>query len=63
MKQSDSKREETLDELTAEHRALDERLRELDRHVSLTSAEQEEYSKLKKMKLRAKDRIRLLEEA
>lgn len=51
-----------LRQLTAEHRALKARIRELDRHVSLTSAERVEYSQLKKMKLRAKDRMRLLQQ-
>lgn len=52
-----------MHQLVAEHRAIKARLRELDRHLSLTSAEQVEYSQLKKMKLRAKDRLRLLEQA
>lgn len=54
-------KEELLTRLTAEHRALKERLRELGRHISLTSAEKVEYAQLKKMKLRTKDRIRMLE--
>lgn len=62
MEQSDSK-QDLLEQLAAEHRALKERLRELDRHISLTSAEQVEYNQLKKMKLQTKDRMRLLEEA
>jgi uncharacterized protein YdcH (DUF465 family) len=49
-----------LDRLTAEHRAFKSRLRELEKHISLTSAEQVEYAQLKKLKLRTKDRIRLL---
>lgn len=52
--------QEQLDRLTAEHRAFKSRLRELDKHISLTSAEQVEYAQLKKLKLRTKDRIRLL---
>ena len=50
--------EPILDELTAEHRRLDERVRELERRVSLTPTEQVELSRLKKEKLRTKDRIR-----
>ncbi len=50
-----------INELTAEHRAIKARIRELDKHIALTSAEQVEYAQLKKLKLRAKDRIRLLE--
>jgi uncharacterized protein YdcH (DUF465 family) len=56
-------KQDLLEQLMAEHRALEERLRKLDRHISLTSAEQVEYSQLKKMKLRTKDRMRLLEQA
>lgn len=55
-------RDELLDQLNAEHRALKARLRELGRHISLTSAEKVEYAQLKKMKLRAKDRIRMLQQ-
>ncbi len=55
-------KESLMQQLTAEHRALKARIRELDKHVSLTSAERVEYSQLKKLKLRAKDRIRLLEQ-
>jgi len=50
-----------INELTAEHRAIKARIRELNKHLALTSAEQVEYAQLKKLKLRAKDRIRLLE--
>ena len=56
----DSK-DDVLDQLTAEHAAIKERLRQLGRHISLTSAEQVEYAQLKKMKLATKDRIRELE--
>jgi uncharacterized protein YdcH (DUF465 family) len=47
-------------ELTEEHRQLDERLQELSRHISLTTAEKEEYARLKKLKLATKDKIRAL---
>ena len=43
--------------LTKEHRQLDDRLRELDRQVSMTAAERIEYCRLKKRKLLTKDRI------
>jgi hypothetical protein len=54
-------KEDLLTQLSEEHRAIKERLRELGRHISLTSAEQVEYAQLKKMKLATKDRIRSLE--
>ena len=46
-----------LEELTAEHRRLDDELRQLQRRLSLTPAEQVEVSRLKKQKLLMKDRI------
>jgi uncharacterized protein YdcH (DUF465 family) len=46
-----------LDELTAEHRRLDDQLRSLERRRALTPAEQVEVSRLKKQKLLTKDRI------
>ncbi len=49
-----------LAQLDAEHRALERRLRELGKHISLTSAEKVEYVQLKKRKLHAKDRIERL---
>ena len=51
-----------LDSLTAQHEQLKSRLRELEKHVSLTTAEQLEYSRLKKLKLRTKDRIYQLQQ-
>lgn len=53
--------DDLLDQLSAEHAAIKERLRQLGRHISLTSAEQVEYAQLRKMKLATKDRIRELE--
>ena len=50
-----------LAKLNEEHRSLKARLRALGRHLSLTSAERVEYAQLKKMKVRAKDRIFVLE--
>lgn len=52
-----------LKQLVAEHQELKARLRSLNRHVALTSAEQVEVAQLKKLKLRTKDRIRLLEQS
>ena len=46
-----------IDELTAEHRRLDMRVRELERRVVLSPAEQLEVSRLKKQKLLTKDRL------
>jgi hypothetical protein len=46
-----------IEELTREHRRLDELVRELERRVSLSPAEQVEYSRLKKRKLLTKDRL------
>ncbi len=55
-------KQQVLAKLNEEHRSLKARLRALGRHLSLTSAERAEYAQLKKMKLRAKDRIYLLEQ-
>lgn len=46
-----------LDELTAEHRRLDEQVQLLERRRALSPAEQAEISRLKKQKLLTKDRI------
>lgn len=46
-----------LDELTAEHRRLDEQVQLLERRRALTPSEQVEMSRLKKQKLLTKDRI------
>lgn len=46
-----------LAELTAEHRRLDDELRNLERRRTLTPTEQVEVSRLKKQKLLTKDRI------
>jgi uncharacterized protein YdcH (DUF465 family) len=52
--------EDRLSRVEARHRALDERLRELDRRAYLTPKEQLEITELKKHKLRAKDEIAAL---
>lgn len=49
--------EQGLSDLLAEHRRLDERLRDLDEQLFLTSLEQVEVQRLKKLKLLTKDRI------
>ena len=46
-----------LEELTAEHRRLDEQVQLLERRRALTPTEQVEMSRLKKQKLLTKDRI------
>ena len=51
----DTDLEETLEQLRAEHHELEMRLAELDRHISLTPAEQVERTQLKKLKLAKKD--------
>jgi uncharacterized protein YdcH (DUF465 family) len=43
--------------LEQRHEELERRLAELDRHLSLTPAEQVERSRLKKQKLLLKDRL------
>jgi uncharacterized protein YdcH (DUF465 family) len=53
----DVSKQQMIHQLDAEHRAIKARIRELDKHVSLTSAEQVEYAELKKLRLRTKDRI------
>jgi uncharacterized protein YdcH (DUF465 family) len=55
---SDKRRpSETLEQLQQEHHALEMRLAELDRHLTLTSEEQAERARLKKLKLAMKDKI------
>jgi uncharacterized protein YdcH (DUF465 family) len=46
-----------LAELTAEHRRLDEQVRQLEKRRALTPAERAEMARLKKQKLLTKDRI------
>jgi uncharacterized protein YdcH (DUF465 family) len=52
--------ESVLDRLRADHRVADERLKELERHLSLSPDEQVEQATLKKRKLHLKDEIRQL---
>lgn len=46
-----------LESLRAEHAKLETRLRELDRHLSLSPEEQLERARIKKAKLQLKDDI------
>jgi hypothetical protein len=46
-----------LDSLKQEHKRLEERLRELEKHLSLTPDEQIERATIKKVKLQLKDDI------
>jgi uncharacterized protein YdcH (DUF465 family) len=46
-----------LDQLRDQHARLEARLRELERHLSLSPEEQRERSNLKKAKLQLKDDI------
>ena len=54
---SDSSPEQRLNDAESIHRELDVRLRELGRRAYLTPTEQIEASRLKKLKLRAKDEL------
>jgi hypothetical protein len=55
--ETEASKQTLLAELTEEHRALDEQLRQLEKRRSLTPAEQVEVTRLKKLKLLTKDRI------
>ena len=48
---------ERINKLQEEHRALDLRLAELQRHISLSPEEQVESAQLKKRKLAMKDEL------
>jgi uncharacterized protein YdcH (DUF465 family) len=50
-------RAQQLADLTAEHRRLDELVRQLEKRRTLSPTEQAEMSRLKKQKLLMKDRI------
>lgn len=52
--------EADLNRLRQEHHEADMRLRELDRHLSLSPEEQVEVARLKKHKLHLKDEIRVI---
>jgi len=55
--QPEPEKQALLAELTAEHRRLDDELRQLEKRRALTPNEQLEVSRLKKQKLLTKDRI------
>jgi uncharacterized protein YdcH (DUF465 family) len=59
---SNARSDETA-KLTALHHDLEQRLDELDRHLALSTEEQLERTRLKKEKLRVKDRLQLLARA
>jgi hypothetical protein len=50
-------KQRVLEQLTQEHRRLDEQLKMLERRRALTPSEQVEITRLKKQKLLTKDRI------
>lgn len=50
----------SLEQLRQQHREAELRLRELERHLSLSPDEQLEAARLKKRKLQLKDRMRAL---
>ena len=52
--------DQDLEELRRRHEELKLRLAVLDRHLSLTTAEQDERARLKKEKVLIKDRILIL---
>lgn len=54
---TEASKQALLEQLTAEHRRLDEAVQMLERRRALTPAEQAEMSRLKKQKLLTKDRI------
>ena len=53
----DGSKQAVLEQLTAEHRRLDEQLKMLERRRALLPSEQVEIVRLKKQKLLTKDRI------
>ena len=55
-------RDSQIAKLTDEHRNLKARIRKLDRHISLTSAERVERAQLKKLKMRTKDQLLRLQQ-
>jgi uncharacterized protein YdcH (DUF465 family) len=54
---TEGSKQAVLEQLTQEHRRLDEQLKILERRRALTPAEQVEIVRLKKQKLLTKDRI------
>ena len=54
---TEGSKQAVLEQLTAEHRRLDDALKDLERRRVLSPAEQVEMTRLKKQKLWTKDRI------
>ena len=50
-------KQDMLEELTAEHRRLDEQVQQLEKRHALSPADRDEIARLKKQKLLTKDRI------
>ena len=57
-----SELEEKLQILKIEHKALDKRLVEIESHLSITTEEQVEATRLKKQKLRKKDEMGIVKD-
>jgi uncharacterized protein YdcH (DUF465 family) len=49
--------QDILEELTAEHRRLDEQVQRLEKRHALSPADRDQIARLKKQKLLTKDRI------
>ena len=49
--------QDILEELTAEHRRLDEQVQQLEKRHALSPADRDQIARLKKQKLLTKDRI------
>ena len=62
MRVQNAMEQDLLDRLTAQHQAMKARLRELEKHLTLTSAERLEYIQLKKIKLQTKEKIQRLQQ-
>jgi len=56
-----TEKQHLMNRLSAEHRVLKVRIRQLVKHKMLTSAEQVEYLQLKKLTLRTKDHMAQLQ--
>lgn len=50
-------KQEMIDQLMAQHAALQARVHELEQHLALSPTEQLEVARLKKLKLRAKEQL------
>lgn len=49
-----------IERLQKEHREIDRRIHEIERHVALTPEEQAELPRLKKLRLAKKDQLQVL---